>query len=113
MTRAEALAVRYARVARAEWSLEAAVQGATLVVNATPVGIDGDAVPVDPAFLDAGSAVFDLVYRRGETPWVHACRGRGLRASDGLPMLIEQGALAFERWFGEAPDRTMMTEACR
>jgi shikimate 5-dehydrogenase len=27
---------------------------------------------------------------------------------DGLPMLIEQGALAFERWFGFAPDREVM-----
>ena len=57
------------------------------------------------------TAVLDLVYRRGLTPWVRQARARGLRASDGLTMLVEQGALAFERWFGVAPDRDVMWEA--
>ena len=47
------------------------------------------------------------------TPWVHACRARGLRAADGLAMLVEQGALAFERWFGIIPDREVMWDAVR
>lgn len=113
MSRAERLVERYPRMARAEWSLETAVQDAALVVNATPLGLDDDAMPIDPTLLGAATAVFDLVYRRGETPWVHACKGRGLRASDGLPMLVEQGAIAFARWFGIAPDRAAMLDACR
>ena len=83
------------------------------MVNTTPVGRDDAAFPVDPAMLRADASAFDLVYKRGETAWVHACRGRGLNASDGLPMLIEQGALAFARWFGITPDRVAMLDACR
>ena len=113
MGRAERLVVRYPRLARTEWSVEAAIMGADLVVNATPLGFDDNAMPLDPALLGPFTTAFDLVYRRGETPWVLACRGRGLRASDGLPMLISQGALAFERWFGVAPDRSAMMGACR
>jgi shikimate dehydrogenase len=109
--RAERLVTRYPRVATAEWSMAGALAGVSLVVNATPVGLDGGTMPVDPAEIPAGAAVFDLTYRRGETPWVLACRARGLKASDGLPMLIEQGALAFERWFGIAPNRHVMREA--
>ena len=45
--------------------------------------------------------------------WVRAARERGLRAADGLAMLVEQGALAFERWFDIAPDRNAMWEALR
>lgn len=111
--RAERLVTRYARVATAEWSMAGALAGVSLVINATPVGLDGGTMPVDPADIPAGAAVFDLTYRRGETPWVLACRARGLKASDGLPMLIEQGALAFERWFGIAPNRHVMREALR
>lgn len=111
MSRAERLADRFSRIARAEWSLDAALKGASLVVNATPVGIAGDSMPVDPSMIDEGASVFDLVYRRGETPWVLACRGHGLRAADGLGMLIEQGAIAFERWFGRSPDRAAMKQA--
>jgi shikimate dehydrogenase len=71
----------------------------------------GDAIPIDPAQLPATADVMDLVYRRGETAWVRQARSHGLRAVDGLPMLIEQGALAFERWFGEPPDRAAMWAA--
>jgi shikimate dehydrogenase len=111
--RASALAARFPRIATVATSVEDAVDGASLVVNATPVGLDGTEYPVDPALLSFGTDVLDLTYRRGETPWVHACRGRGLRAGDGLAMLVEQGALAFERWFGAMPDRDAMWKAAR
>lgn len=91
---------------------EAAVRDATLVVNATPVGMrasDGSPVPVEA--IPATAAVFDAVYRAGETSLVREARARGLRAMDGLTMLIEQGALAFERWFGRFPDRDVMWSA--
>jgi shikimate dehydrogenase len=111
MARAEKLAARYGRIARTEWSLDSALSGARIVVNATPVGLHSDDMPVDPAMIDPGASVFDLVYRRGETPWVLACRAHGLRAADGLGMLLEQGALSFERWFGCVPDRAAMKHA--
>ncbi|HLA89043.1 MAG TPA: shikimate dehydrogenase [Gemmatimonadaceae bacterium] len=111
--RAVALARRFARIASVASSVQEALSGAALVVNATPVGLEGDALPVEPVLLPAGAAAYDLTYRRGETPWVHACRARGLRAADGLSMLIEQGALSFERWFGQAPDREAMWRAVK
>jgi shikimate dehydrogenase len=88
-----------------------AVAGAALVVHATTVGVGDDAIPIDPALLPPGADVMDLVYRRGETIWVRNARARGHRAVDGLPMLIEQGALAFERWFGVVPNRPAMWAA--
>jgi shikimate dehydrogenase len=109
--RAAALAARFARIATVFPRAEDALHDATLVVNATPVGLDGAEYPVNPALLPARADVLDLAYRRGATPWVHACRARGLRAADGLAMLVEQGALAFERWFGAIPDRKAMWRA--
>jgi shikimate dehydrogenase len=111
--RAEALAARFAETCTAVSGEIAAIEGADLVVNATPLGLDGALMPVAPSAISAGTAVLDLSYRRGRTPWVHACRTRGLRADDGLPMLVEQGALAFERWFGVEPDREAMWRALR
>jgi shikimate dehydrogenase len=109
--RAASLAARFPRLARASGSIDEMLEGATLVVNATPVGLLGDAHPLPVAALPRGAAVMDLAYRRGETPWVHAARARGHRACDGLEMLVEQGALAFERWFGIEPDRAAMRAA--
>jgi shikimate dehydrogenase len=111
LERTRRLCDRFGGVATAAASVEDAVRGAQLVVNATPVGLTGDALPVDPGRFDANTAVLDLVYRRGGTPWVHAAVRAGLRAADGIGVLLEQGALAFERWFGVAPDRDAMRAA--
>ncbi len=106
--RAAALAKRFPDVTRTEKSVERAVRDATLIVNATPVGLRDEDQPVDVSLIPKSAAVLDLVYRRGGTPWVRAARESGIRAADGLPMLLEQGALAFQRWFGSEPDREAM-----
>jgi shikimate dehydrogenase len=89
------------------------VAGAQLVVNATSVGLREDAYPLDPSLISPGAIVIDLVYRAGETAWVKAVRARGHRSRDGIAMLVEQGALAFERWFGVDADREAMWAAVR
>jgi shikimate dehydrogenase len=89
-------------------STHEAVADADLVINATPVGLHDDRVPVTHHALKAGSAVFDLVYRPEETTWVRTCRAAGHPATDGLPMLVEQGAAAFECWFGTPAPREVM-----
>ena len=110
--RSVALAARFPAIAGAPEFLAEAIRGADLVVNATPIGLSGDEIPFPPALLRRSAALLDLVYRRdGPTPWVRLARAQGRRASDGLPMLIAQGALAFERWFGVPADRGAMWEA--
>lgn len=111
MRRAEQLAERFAAITHVTGSLQEALRDATLVINATPVGLGDDDHPVPVNSLPQGAAVFDLVYRPEETSWVRASREAGHRASDGEPMLLEQGALAFERWFGMPPDRGAMWRA--
>ena len=112
--RAEALGRRFGATVQVAESAAEAVRGAALVVNATPIGLGGDgALPVSVELLEPGAAVLDLVYAAGETAWVRAARARGHLAADGLAMLIEQGAAAFERWLGVAPDRDAMWRAVR
>jgi shikimate dehydrogenase len=110
--RASKLARRFRDVARVEKSAEHAVANATLVVNATPVGQREAEQPLDIGIVPKTAAVMDLVYRRGGgTPWVKAARKKGNPAADGLPMLLEQGALSFQRWFGIEPDREVMRQS--
>lgn len=111
MPRARVLSDRFSAFAHAVPTLDEALEGAGLVVNATPVGLHGDVFPVPIDALPADCAVFDLAYRAGETPWVTAAREAGHRAADGEGMLVEQGALAFETWFGIRPDRNVMWRA--
>jgi len=109
-TRAHTLCRRFPS-ARAVETVDEAVRGASLVVNSTPVGMDGATLPFDVRMLQRHAAVIDLVVGRDETPLVHAARARGHRAADGFEMLLEQGALSFERWFGVPPDRAVMRES--
>ena len=106
--RAVRLCSRYPDVARAETVMEEALAGATIVVNATPIGLLDEGFPVAVERIPEHAAVIDLVYRQGDTPWVRAARERGHRAGDGLAMLVEQAALSFQRWFGRDPNRQAM-----
>jgi shikimate dehydrogenase len=78
----------------------AALRRADIAVNATTVGMlePGSTIEVD--LLPPGATVFDLVYEPPETPLLRAARARGLRAANGSEMLIQQAAIAFERWTG-------------
>lgn len=109
--RARSLVERFGPfVAAAEHPIDA-VARAQLVVNATPIGLRDDALPIPIEDLPDDAAVTDLVYRAGSTRWVREARAAGHPAIDGLVMLVEQGAASFCRWFGIAPDRRAMWDA--
>lgn len=80
-----------------------------LVVNATPLGLEPNDPEVLPStLLQPHLFVFDTVYARRATPLVKNATEAGARAIDGLPMLLQQGARAFEIWFQrEAPIEVM------
>jgi len=80
--------------------LEQALESADLAVNATTVGMIDPGITIDVASLPDHATVFDLVYVPAETPLLAAARARGLRAANGSEMLIQQAAIAFERWTG-------------
>ena len=89
-----------------------AVRNATLVVNATSIGLLDEELPIEPDQLADDTACLDLVYRRdGTTPWVRRAREEGRLAADGVQMLIGQGARSWASWFGVAPDRDVMLRA--
>ena len=117
--RADSLAVELAghgeiRVLRAT-ELAAWVRDTRLLVQATSAGMEGATEGVDPlpdGSLPQQGAVVDLIYRPRETPLLARARRAGLVTQNGLPMLIHQGALAFERWFDRpAPVETMREAA--
>jgi len=87
--------------------------GADLLVNATPVGMKGGDCPVPPAELAPPLAVADLVYNPPVTRLVREARRRGVRAMNGEGMLVNQGALSFERWTGIGAPVGVMRRALR
>ena len=76
-----------------------------LIVNATPLGLHrSDPSPIPARLLAPHLMVYDTIYSERQTPFVSAAIEAGARGANGLSMLLHQGALAFEIWFGrEAP----------
>ena len=65
--------------------------GFDLIVNCTSQGLKpGDEMPFDPARVNAGAAVVDIIMKREPTPVLAACRARGIRAEAGYEMLVQQ-----------------------
>jgi shikimate dehydrogenase len=86
--------------------LEARLPPAALLVNASALGMRGQpplTIDLDPLPDDA--LVYDLVYAPLETPLLAAARAAGRDCVGGLDMLVGQAAIAFELFFGVAPDR--------
>ncbi len=85
-----------------------------LIVNTTPLGMtpNTETSPLpENAVLSKQSFIYDLVYNPRETKLVRDTRAQGLSATTGLGMLIEQAALAFEKWTGVNADRAAMQQA--
>jgi shikimate dehydrogenase len=74
--------------------------GFDVIVNCTSQGLKaGDALPTDPARMDAGASVVDIIMTREPTPLLAACRARGLNAHAGFEMLVQQ-VPEYMRFFG-------------
>jgi shikimate dehydrogenase len=87
-------------------------RGYDVVVNATRLGLsDADPLPLEPEQLGRAGAALDLVYGLRPTRFVRAARSAGVSAADGAEMLIQQGAVAFERWWGRPAPLEVMRAA--
>jgi shikimate dehydrogenase len=75
-----------------------------LLVNATSLGMQGHPpLELDLSRAPHGLAVADIVYVPLETPLLSAAAAHGLRAVEGLGMLLYQAVPGFRAWFGVEP----------
>ena len=75
-----------------------------LLVNATSLGMQGQPpLALDLEYAGPALAVADIVYVPLETPLLSAATARGLRAVEGLGMLLYQAVPGFRTWFGVDP----------
>jgi len=82
---------------------------AALLVQATSLGLEPEEPgPLSLAAAPPGMFVFEAIYRPAETALLRAARGAGLRSTNGLGMLVHQGALALRLWTGLEPPIDVM-----
>ncbi len=83
-----------------------------LLVNASSCGMKkNDPLPVEPKLLPKDAVVYDIIYNPSPTQLVKSVRARGIKAVNGLGMLLCQGALAFEIWTNKKAPLVSMRQA--
>lgn len=87
------------------------ISGYDALINSTSIGMKEDAPYMfSLEGLHDGMAVLDMVYNI-KTRLVEAAENKGCTVADGRDMLVGQGALSFEKWFGTEPDKELMRKA--
>jgi shikimate dehydrogenase len=95
-------------------SLDKAAQTpATVLINATPVGMipQDDTIPLDREILKQFKVVMDIVYKPLQTRLLREAAAQGCRSIDGLQMLVYQGARQFELFTGRPAPVEIMRRA--
>ena len=88
------------------------IKNKDLLVNATPVGLkESDPCLLNAEMLHKNLFVYDLIYNPKETKLLALARSVGAKSSNGLGMLLYQGAISFEHFTGESAPITIMHEA--
>lgn len=81
-------------------------EGACLIINATSAGLnDQNPLRLDFSRTAQECVVYDTIYAPRTTQFLRDARGAGKVGLDGLGMLVGQGALSFQHWFGVLPDQ--------
>lgn len=85
-----------------------------LVINATSAGHAGTLPRLPGQIVAEGGVCYDLSYGAAAEPFCAWARAQGAALSaDGLGMLVEQAAAAFELWRGLRPDTAPVLAALR
>lgn len=87
------------------WEMrEAHLPEAGLIVNTTSLGLRGqETLEMDLSRAQAGTAIYDIVYRPLMTDLLLQARARHLNVITGLGMLLHQARPGFASWFGVMP----------
>jgi len=117
VTKALALVERHAAVAGAAalsaTGLDDCGDAFDVVVNASSSSLQAAPVPVSSAVLAPGALALDMMYGAAARPFIDWAAAHGARGRDGLGMLVEQAAAAFERWRGVHPETAPALAALR
>jgi shikimate dehydrogenase len=106
-SKADALQRQFARVGDVDVKngVEIASSPFDVVLNATSASLRGELPAFASGAVAAGGLAYEFAYGRGLTPFLRFAGAAGsARLADGVGMLVEQAAEAFNWWRGRRPD---------
>lgn len=87
-------------------------ENTNILVNATPIGFLDDKKPdIQYEKLPQNLVVCDVIPNKLKTPFLKEAEKHNLKTFNGLEMLVNQGALAYELWTGRKAPVEVMKQA--
>lgn len=92
--------------------LEEVAKNVEIIINATSAGMKSDdELPIPGAFISPHHMIYDVIYNPPLTKLLLAAKKNKAKISNGLSMLVHQGAISFEIWTDKKPDTALMRAA--
>lgn len=106
VARAEQLAGEFAELGPVQACAFEQLQGPfDVIINGTSASLGGELPPLAESLIRSGATFcYDMMYGAAPTPFCQWAANLGAPTRDGLGMLVEQAAAAFELWRGVRPD---------
>ena len=117
--RAQALVASHARLALLQKTellaldIQAPEADFDVIINATASSLAGAAAPVPASVLRNGALAYDMMYGPAAQGFLDWATQHGATARDGLGMLVEQAAEAFQLWRGLRPPSAQVLQELR
>jgi shikimate dehydrogenase len=74
-----------------------------IVINGTAASLSAEVPPIAPSVFAPGALALDMMYGAAPTVFLQFAARHGAQLRDGLGMLVEQAAEAFNLWRGVTP----------
>ncbi|KYG31998.1 shikimate dehydrogenase [Alkalihalobacillus trypoxylicola] len=93
-------------------TVESNLEQFDIVINTTSVGMSPqvEQTPICLDKLSNKSIVSDLIYNPIKTKFLTEAEAKGATILNGVGMFVNQGALSFEYWTKQSPNRKLMTK---
>ena len=115
LAKAEQLAGEFAELGPVSASAFEQLQGPfDVIINGTSASLGGELPPLGDSLIEPGvTFCYDMMYAAQATPFCQWAAERDASNRDGLGMLVEQAAAAFELWRGARPESATVLAALR
>lgn len=97
-----------------DWLADMPEQGAPLLINVTPLGMEGpqsDALAFSPDQIAACTVAFDVVAQPAQTPFIRAAQDAGKTIISGAEVIVLQAIEQFVLYTGIRPDGDTIAQA--
>jgi len=115
LTKAEQLVSEFAELGSVSASAFEQLHGPfDVIINGTSASLGGELPPLGDDLIEPGvTFCYDMMYAAQPTPFCQWAAEHEASSRDGLGMLVEQAAAAFELWRGVRPESATVLAALR